>query len=42
MSRTFKNQSKIDKIKRVKQIQNKRNPSKRFDYYNLSDDEEFN
>ncbi len=40
MSRTFKNQPKVDKIKRVKQNQNRKNSFKRTDFYNLSDDEE--
>ena len=42
MSRTFKNQHKVDKIKRVKQNQNRKDSSKRISYYDLSDDEEFN
>lgn len=42
MSRTFKNQPKVDKIKRVKQNQNRKNSSMHINYYNLSDDEEFN
>ncbi len=41
MSRTFKNQPKVDRIKRVKQNPNKKDSFKRTNYLNFSDDEEF-
>ena len=42
MSRTFKNQPKVDRIKKVKQDQNRKSSFKRTNYYDLIDDEEFN
>lgn len=42
MSRTFKNQPKVERIKKVKSDNDKRNLFKRSNFYDFTDDEDIN